>query len=474
MFYLRTEWMTNRLTPALIVISLLSGSVASQKQYQRPLVSTPDTFRGANTPPDPKSIGDLKWFEVFKDPQLQKLIETAFVQNYDLHQAVARIEIERANLGLTRSNQFPVITGSTDITKTRLSNTSGSFPAGVTAPKRTFGEVLLNLLTFEIDVWGRLRQQTKAARAELRASEEDRKALLTTVVADVATGYFSLLELDSEMAIDRETLATREDSLRLIKIREQGGVATMLDVRQAEELVYQASETIPDTERLIEQTENQISALIGSNPAPITRGPALADQQDLPAVPPGLPSSLLERRPDIRAAEANLEAQHALVLAARAAYFPRITLTSFLGFQSGSLARLLTGPSGTWNFVPQLTQPIFAVGLKSNVKFAKAQRELALAQYQQKIQTSFRDVSDALVQYRKVKEVRAQQEQLVTTLRDRSRLAHLRYEGGVDTLLNALDADRDLFNAELSVTQTKRNELLSLVQLYKALGGGWQ
>ena len=474
MFYLRTEWMTNRLTPALIVISLLSGSVASQKQYQRPPVSTPDTFRGANTPPDPKSIGDLKWFEVFKDPQLQKLIETAFVQNYDLHQAVARIEIERANLGLTRSNQFPVITGSTDITKTRLSNTSGSFPAGVTAPKRTFGEVLLNLLTFEIDVWGRLRQQTKAARAELRASEEDRKALLTTVVADVATGYFSLLELDSEMAIDRETLATREDSLRLIKIREQGGVATMLDVRQAEELVYQASETIPDTERLIEQTENQISALIGSNPAPITRGPALADQQDLPAVPPGLPSSLLERRPDIRAAEANLEAQHALVLAARAAYFPRITLTSFLGFQSGSLARLLTGPSGTWNFVPQLTQPIFAVGLKSNVKFAKAQRELALAQYQQKIQTSFRDVSDALVQYRKVKEVRAQQEQLVTTLRDRSRLAHLRYEGGVDTLLNALDADRDLFNAELSVTQTKRNELLSLVQLYKALGGGWQ
>jgi multidrug efflux system outer membrane protein len=474
MFYLRTEWLTNRLTRALIVISLLGGSVAGQKQYQRPPVSTPDTFRGANTPPDPKSIGDLKWFEVFKDSQLQKLIETAFVQNYDLHQALARIEIERANLGLTRSNQFPVITGSTDITKTRLSNTSGSFPAGVTAPKRTFGEVLLNLLTFEIDVWGRLRQQTKAARAELRASEEDRKALLTTVVADVATGYFSLLELDSEMAIDRETLATREDSLRLIKIREQGGVATMLDVRQAEELVYQASETIPDTERLIEQTENQISGLIGSNPGPITRGPALADQQDLPAVPPGLPSSLLERRPDIRAAEANLEAQHALVLAARAAYFPRITLTSFLGFQSGSLARLLTGPSGTWNFVPQLTQPIFAVGLKSNVKFAKAQRELALAQYQQTIQTSFRDVSDALVQYRKVKEVRAQQEQLVTTLRDRSRLAHLRYEGGVDTLLNALDADRDLFNAELSVTQTKRNELLSLVQLYKALGGGWQ
>jgi multidrug efflux system outer membrane protein len=474
MAYLRAKWITTRLTRALIVISLLTGNVASQKRYQRPPVNTPDTFRGATTPPDPKSIGDLKWFEVFRDPQLQKLIETAFVQNYDLHQALAQIEIERANLGLTRSNQFPVITGSTDITKTRQSNTSGSFPAGIKAPKRTFGEVLLNLLTFEIDVWGRLRQQTKAARAELRASEEDRRALLTTVMSDVATGYFSLLELDSELAIDKETLAVREDSLRLIKIREQGGVATMLDVRQAEELVYQASETIPDTQRLIEQTENQISALIGSNPGAIPRGPGLADQQDLPAVPPGLPSSLLERRPDIRAAEANLEAQHALVYAARAAYFPRITLTSFLGFQSSSLANLLTGPSGTWNFAPQVTQPIFAIGLKSNVKLAKGQRELALAQYQQKIQTSFREVSDALVQYRKVKEVRREQEQLVITLRDRSRLAHLRYEGGVDTLLNALDADRDLFNAQLSVTQTKRNELLSLVQLYKALGGGWQ
>ena len=460
---------------AIAIISLLAGSVAGQKKYQHPDVKTPGTFRGVDTtaPLDQNSIGDLKWFEVFKDDELQKLVRTAMEQNYDLRAAIARINAERANVGLARSNQFPQFEAGADLTSTRLSSNGQNIPGA--SRSRSFGEVLLNLLTFEIDIWGRLRQETKAARAELRASEEDRKALLTTVVSDVATGYFSLLELDSELDIDKRTLATREDSLRLIKLRQQGGVATMLDVRQAEELVYQASQTIPDTERAIEQTENQISLLLGNNPQPISRGQSLIQQQELPVVPPGLPSSLLERRPDIRAAEQNLEAQHALVYAAKAAYFPRISLTGLLGFQSNQLSNLFTRPSGVWSFVPQVTQPIFTAGrLKSNVKFAKAQQDLALIQYQQTIQTAFREVSDALVQYRKVKEIRTQQELLVTTLRDRSRLAYLRYQGGVDTLPNALDADRDLFNAELSLAQTRRNELLSLVQLYKALGGGWQ
>ena len=249
----------------------------------------------------------------------------------------------------------------------------------------------------------------------------------------------------------------------------------MLDVRQAEELVYQAAETIPDIQRLIEQTENLISLLLGNNPGPIARGKSLTEQQELPSVPTGLPSALLERRPDIRSAEENLAAQRALVSAARAAYFPTISLSGFLGFQSSQLSSLFTGPNKAWSFVPQITQPIFTAGrLKSNVKFARAQQELAVVLYQQTIQTAFREVSDALVEYRRVKEIRTQQELLVTTLQDRSRLAYLRYQGGVDTLLNALDADRDLFNAELNLTQTIRNELLSLVQLYKALGGGWQ
>src|ERR1700730_8175267 len=433
--------MLNRLITAVVMLSLLAGSAAGQKKYERPAVKTPDTFRGTDVvaPTDHASIGDLKWLEVFKDEELQKLVRTAMVQNDDRRAAVARINAARANLGLARSDQFPQFEASSDLTTTRTSRNGQLGAAGQGGHARSFGSVLLNLLTFELDVWGRLRQQTKAARAELRASEEDRKAVMTTVVSDVATGYFSLLELDSELDIDKHTLATRENSLRLIKLREQGGVATMLDVRQAEELVYKASQTIPDTERAITQTENQISLLLGNNPGSIPRGQSLTQQQELPSVPAGLPSSLLERRPDIRAAENNLEAQHALVYAAKAAYFPRISLTGFLGFQSNQLSSLFTGSSGAWSFVPQNTQPIFTAGrLKSNVKFAKAQQELALVQYQQTLQTSFREVSDALVQYRKVKEIRTQQELLVTTLQDRSRLAYLRYQGGVDSLLNAL------------------------------------
>src|SRR6266446_5875429 len=420
---------------ATIVISLLVSTSLGQKKYQRPLVKSPDTFRGADgsSASDQTSIGDLKWFEVFKDEELQKLVRTAMLQNYDLRAAVARINAARANLGLARSDQFPQFAVSADLTTTRSSKNDPVGFAGQGGRTRSFGSVLLNLLTFELDVWGRLRQQTKAARAELRASEEDRKAVMTIVVGDVATEYFSLLELDSELDIARRTLTTREDSLRLIRLRQQGGVATMLDVRQAEELVYQASQTIPDSQRLIEQTENLISLLLGNNPGPIPRGKSLTEQQELPAVPTGLPSSLLERRPDIRAAEENLVAQRALVSAARKAYFPTISLTGFFGFQSSQLSNLFTGSTKAWSFVPQITQPIFTAGrLKSNVKFAKAQQEFALVQYQQTIQTSFREVSDALVQYRKVKEIRTQQELLVTTLQDRSRLAYVRYQGGVD------------------------------------------
>jgi multidrug efflux system outer membrane protein len=460
----------------LVGLFLLLGTVNGQ-QRQNSTVQTPATFRGAdpNATPDQNSIGDLKWFEVFKDPALQDLVKTAMVRNYDVRAAVARIDAARANLGLARSEQLPQFALSSDVTSSRASQNGQLGLAGQGGKSRSVGSVLLNFLTFELDVWGRVRQQTKAARADLRASEEDRKAVMNVVVSDVASGYFSLIELDTELDIAKRTLASREESLRIIKIRQQGGLATMVDVRQAEELVYQATQTIPDTERQIEQTENQISLLLGNNPNAITRGRPLDQQEELPAVPAGLPSDLLERRPDIRSAEETLVAQKALVSAAKKAYFPRISLTGLLGFQSDQLSSLFTGPSRAWTFVPQITQPLFTGGrLKSDVKFAKSQRELALIQYQQTIQNSFREVSDALVQYRKFKEIRVQQALLVDTLRDRSRLAYLRYEGGVDTLLNALDADRELFNAELDLTQTKRNELLSMVQLYKALGGGWQ
>src|SRR5260370_42312158 len=236
----------------------------------------------------------------------------------------------------------------------------------------------------------------------------------------------------------------------------------MLDVRQSEELVYQASQTIPDTERLIEQTENQISLLLGNNPGPIPRSASLSQQTELPAVPPGLPSSLLERRPDIRSAEQLLISENALVSAAKKAYFPTISLTGAFGFQSNSLASLFSGPSRAWTFIPQVTQPIFTAGrLKSSVNFEKAQREYALAQYQQTIQTAFSDVSNALVQYRRVREIRTQQELLVSSLRDASRLAHLRYEGGRATLLNPFFPDPPLFTPKFSLPHTNRTNLLS-------------
>ena len=461
----------------VVLLGLLTGAAVAQKKskYKRPDVETPPTFRGADPATDAPSIGNLKWFEIFSDEKLQELIRIAVVRNYDLRQASARINLERANLGLTRSNQFPQIEAGAGVTTTRSSE-NGVIPTGGQVKRtRSLGSVLLNLLSFEIDIWGRLRQQTKAAKSELQATVEDRNAAQTTIVSDVATGYFNLLELDSELEIARRALTVRENSLSIIKIREQGGLATMLEVRQAEELVYQASQTIPDVERRIEQTENFISLLTGRNPGPIERGRLLNDQQELPSVPTGLSSELLDRRPDIRAAEQRLIATNALIKSAKAAYFPTISLTGLFGFQSTQLSSLFSGGGNTWSFVPQIVQPIFTAGrLKSNVKFEQARQELTLAQYEQTIQTAFREVSDALIERRKVKEIRAEQEQLVLTLQDRSRLSYLRYEGGVDSLLNALDADRELFAAQLQLTQTRRNELLSLVQLYKALGGGWQ
>ena len=310
---------------------------------------------------------------------------------------------------------------------------------------------------------------------DLLASEENRKAVVTTLVSDVAGAYFNLLELDAELEIAKRTLRTRKESLELIRTREGRGLATLLEVRQGEQLVHSAERAIPGIEESIEQTENRISLLLGHSPGAITRGSPLEEQVQPPSVPPGLPSALLERRPDIRLAEQKLVGASAMIGVAKAAYFPRISLTGFLGFQSSQLSSLFTGPTGIWQFLPQVSQPIFTGGrLRSSVELAKAQQQLALIEYERAIQTAFREVSDALVRYQKVHEVRERQELLLTTLQDRSRLSYLRYRGGVDTLLSALDADRDLFDAELGLVQTRRNELLALVQLYRALGGGWE
>jgi len=472
--------MKNRF-PKLITLAFLSLILASCRvvgpNYTKPIVPAPDVFRSAPDPlsTDPTSLADLKWFELFKDPDLQHLINVALERNHDLRAAMARIDIARANLGITRADQKPTIGVSADVTTLR-SSSNGSFPVpSGFDQRRTFGSLALNLVSYEADIWGRLRRATEASQANLLATDENRKAVVTTLISDVAGAYFNLLELDSELEIAQRTLATRQASLKLIQNRQLGGVATQLEVRQGEQLVHFAERTIPGIEQQIEQTENRISFLLGQNPGPIRRGRSLMEQEQPVSVPPGLPSDLLERRPDIRTAEQQLISANAMIGVAKAAYYPKISLTSFLGTQSDELTRLFTGPAGVWQFVPQVTQPIFTGGrTRSNVDLASAQEQLALVEYERSIQTAFREVSDSLIQHQKVKEVQTKQEELVSTLQDRSRLSYMRYRGGVDTLLNALDADRDLFDAELGLAQSRRDELVTLVQLYRALGGGWQ
>jgi outer membrane protein, multidrug efflux system len=469
--------MRTRLLTTFAAAALLSGCTLGPN-YRRPAVQVPDSFRAPAPlpPPQAESLADLKWWDVFKDQELQNLIRTALTQNYDLRDAVARVEAARANLGITRSNQFPTIAGSANI-QTNRSSRNGALPlpeSFVREQNRSFGEAAIDLLSFELDIWGRLRRATEASRASLLAADETRKAVITTLVSQVASNYFSLRQLDNELEISQRTLTVRKESLDVIRNRQAGGVSTLLDLRQAEQLVYTASETIPEVEQQIGQTENRISLLLGRNPGDVARGKILTDQQ-LPDVPPGLPSALLERRPDIRAAEQNLIAANAEIGVAKAAYFPRISLTGFLGGQSDQLSSLFSPRNGAWNFVAGVSQPIFTAGrLKSGVQLTEAMRDSALAQYEKSIQTAFSETSDALLAHTKVRESRVQQELLVAALEDRKRLAYVRYRGGVDTLLSALDADRDLFGAELTLSQIRLNELLSVVQLYRALGGGWQ
>jgi outer membrane protein, multidrug efflux system len=481
-----------------IVAALLTGCTFGPN-YKRPQVAVPANFRAPEPLPAPQaaSFADLKWFEVFQDEKLQDLIRTALVQNFDLRDAVTRVEQARANLGITRSNQIPQVSASGDLNVTRTSR-DGAFalPPGIPFQQsRNFGQAGLTLLSFELDIWGRLRRATEAARADLLNAEETRKAVVSTLVSQLAADYLQLRELDYELEISETTLKNRQDFLQLTQQRQVGGVATLLDLRQAEQLVETAAASIPTTRQQIEQTENQIDLLLGQNPGTVSRGRSNArppDQfvrigdtliptmniltyQHIPDVPAGLPSALLERRPDIRAAEQALIAANANVGVAKAAYFPQIALTGLIGGQSSKLSNLFSGPNGTWSFVPQLTQPIFTVGrLRSNVRLAEAQRDQALVAYERSIQTGFSDVSNALIAHQRTRETRLEQERLVATLEDRKRLAYVRYQGGVDTQLNALDADRDLFATELTLAQVRYSELVSVVQLYKALGGGWQ
>ncbi|HKW33920.1 MAG TPA: efflux transporter outer membrane subunit [Candidatus Acidoferrum sp.] len=458
---------------ALLSALLLGSGCAVGPNYKRPAVSAPDSYRGL-TPEEAEkkqaaSIGDQKWWDVFHDEQLRSLIRTALQQNYDARIAASRILAAQAQLGITRANQFPNLSAGAGISDNRSARSKLLSPF-----EGSTGNVNLSA-AWELDFWGKYRRATEAARANLLASEWARQEVLATLVASVSSSYFQLRALDLQLEISKRTLGSRRESLRLTQVLADRGSTSLLDVRQAEQLVFTAAAEVPALEQQIEQEENFISTLLGKNPADVPRGQKLTEQAQPPEVPTGLTSSLLERRPDIREAEQQLVAANAEIGVARAAYFPQISLSGGGGFQSAALTNLFSGPAGTWNFGASLAQPIFTGGrLRSNVRLAEAQQQTAVLFYQQTIQGAFRGVSDALIAYRKSREFRAQEELLFQSAQDAAHLSHLRYNGGVTGYLEVLTNETNSFSAELALVQAQLNELLALVQLYEALGGGWQ
>jgi multidrug efflux system outer membrane protein len=453
-----------------LTLALLSACTLGP-DYRRPEVPLPSVYRGLDptAPGGPGSLSDLAWWTVFEDETLQALIRTALAQSYDLRVAAARILDAQAQVVATRSFQFPTIDGTA---QAPFAATEGDRPA-FTLENSFVPQASVNL-SFELDFWGRWRRATEAARADLLATEEARHVVLSDLVSSVAIAYFQLRTLDLSLEIAQRTVGSRQDSLRLVRLREEGGVVAMADVYQAETLVSGALREIPDFERQIEQTENLIGVLLGQNPGPVTRGRSLDGQVSLPSPPAGLPAALLERRPDVRLAEQQLVAANARIGVAKAEFFPRIFLLGNIGVAGGVQNSVSFGPMGVFGIGPTLTVPIFNMGrVRAGVDSAEARVQEAAARYEQTVQQALREVSDALVGHRKRQEARREQQTLVQILRSATALSNLRYDGGVTSYLEVLDNERQLFTAELDLARARRDELLALVGLYRALGGGW-
>jgi multidrug efflux system outer membrane protein len=477
-----------KLSLGLLLMLILAGCRLGPN-YARPAVNAPGGYRGqaptlnvssnvqsnnaqpGNVQPGEaqKSLGDEKWWTVFQDEQLQTLIRTAIANNYDVQIAAERVVAARAQLGITSADQLPSLGASGALTSVRQEETSMS-----PVYRAESGQLALNA-SWELDFWGKYRKATEAARADMAATEWGKRAIISTLVSNVASAYFQLRTLDLELEITQKTLQSRQDSLRLTKTLADGGSVPLMDVRQSEQLVYAASTQIPTYEKQIEQQENYISILLGQNPGPIDRGKKLTEQPLLPSIPAGLPSELIERRPDIRQAEETLIAANARIGVAKAAYFPSISLTGTAGYQSTALTSLFSGPAGLWSVGPSLAQPIFEGGrIRNNVRLTESQQRQALLAYQQTTQGAFRDVSDSLIAYRKSREAREQQQLLTAAAQDATRLSHVRYDAGATAYLEVLTNETNYFNAELSLSQARYSEVLALVQIYNTLGGGWQ
>jgi multidrug efflux system outer membrane protein len=470
----KKKWAMKKWQIFLIAV-LASGFINGCKvgpNYQRPVVHPPTAYHGASENPQLQaqaaSYADLPWWQVFQDPQLQELICTALKQNYDLRLATERINAARDQVAITRSALFPQVQG------------NGNFSGG----KESNFQTNFNFLTltadaaFQLDLFGKLRRATEASRAQLLATEDARQTVILTLVSDVASDYFALLELDLQLEITHDTIKAQVASIDLTKLRVDHGVATKLDVLQAQQTLDTANAQIPDLERQIAQEEDAISILLGNYPQAIPRGRPLAEQWLPPEVPPGLPSSLIERRPDIREAEQNLVTANAEIGVAKAQFFPQISLTGSGGGafgRSSAFSSLMSSQLGAWSYGAQVSQPIFTGGaLRGNLRLAKSENQQALIAYQQTIQRAFGDVSDALIGYEKLHLVRLRQEDTVADLQESVRLSNMRYRGGITTYLEVLDGQRSLYSAELTLAQARGNEYQSLVQLYRALGGGWE
>ena len=450
---------------------LLAGCMVGPK-YRRPPIDAPGVYRGDShsTTASGESLGNEKWWEVFQDPVLQQLIRTALEQNYDLRIAASRVLQAQAQVGIARANQFPTVSAGAEAFSERNPKISSAFPSY----EANAGEVDLAVV-WNLDFWGKYRRQSEAARASLLASQWGRNAVLTTVVSSVATAYFTLRELDLALEVSKQTLAARQDSLRLTSVLAKNGSASALDLRQSEQLVYTAAETIPDLERQIAQQENSLSTLLGRNPGPIPRGRELVEQPNPPAIPVGLPSELLERRPDIREAEETLVAANAEIGVAKAAFFPSISLTGTAGYESFALNNLFTHSQRMWNGAASITQPVFAAGaLRAGKRLAEAQEQEMLLSYQQTIMNAFQEVSNSLIAYQKGREFREQQELLTAAAKDADRLSKILYQHGGTSYLQVLISENNDLSAQLNLAQAQLNERLALVQLYNALGGGWQ
>jgi multidrug efflux system outer membrane protein len=462
---------------ATVLLAGMAGCMVGPK-YWRPPLDTPSAFHRSATDTNvsvgARSLADLGWWESFNDPQLTAYLAEALTNSYDIKIAAARVLQAEAALRITKSQLLPTVNAGGDIYTTRTSEKGPlPIPAGVN-PQQKFGDVFVSMPAYEVDLWGRLRHATDSSRAQLLATVDAQEAVRQTLVATIASAYLELLELDLELDISTNTLRARMYSLDLTRSREEGGVASMQDVYQAQILVSTAEATIADTHRRIEQQEDLLCILLGRNPGELKRGTPMVSQNTRAEVPAGLPSSLLERRPDVRAAEQRLISANADIGQAKAAFYPQVTLSGFYGAQSVALSDLFTGPARAWQFGPSVTLPLFTGGrLKGNLKLAQARHDEAVSAYKQTVQEAFREVSDGLIAYQRTREFRQRQQERTQAHRDATEMANVRYEGGVTSYLEVLYNEQELFNAELGLAQARRNELLSVVQLYQALGGGW-